>query len=75
MVYYEAICSLVELFQRLIVNIEWLPLYDLITVKISPKLHRLLLITAMGDIGASKALIQETMEHADRAHTPTRSWS
>lgn len=75
MVYYEAFCSLIELFQRLVVNVEWRPLYDLIKVKISPKLHGLLLIRAMSDTGASKGLIQETMEHADRAQKPTRSWS
>lgn len=63
MVYHEAFGSLVELFQRLVVNVEWRPPYDLITVKISPKLHCLLLIKAIGDIGASKALIQETMGH------------
>lgn len=33
--------SLIAFFQRLVIDVEWRPLYDLIAVKVLPELHDL----------------------------------
>ena len=45
MVHYKAFRSLIELFQRLVVDVKWRPLYDFITVEVSPELRDLLLVS------------------------------
>lgn len=72
MVYCKAPCSLIELFQRLVVDVEWRPLYDLITMEVSPKLHDLLLISATSGISAAKALFREISEHLDQTYTAAK---
>lgn len=47
MVYYKAFRSLIELFQRLVVHVKWRPLYDFITVEVSPELHDSLLVSKL----------------------------
>lgn len=45
----KSFCSLVELFQRLVVDVVRRPLYDVIAVKILPELHNLLSISGRDD--------------------------
>lgn len=40
-----ALCKLIELFQRLIIDVERRPLDDLVPVKVVPELHSLLSIS------------------------------